>query len=71
MNTIAAKQARSGMVRRRPPKGGRGGGWQQRLDQPPQLIRNELVYEGSHGRGSCHTKPRERNAVLAQRASLW
>jgi hypothetical protein len=55
MNTIAAKQARSGMVRRRPPVGRARRGWEQGLDQRPELVRYEVVSKGRHGAGSCQT----------------
>jgi hypothetical protein len=64
MNTIAAKQLRSEMVRCRPPYGGARRRWQQRLHQRPQLVRHQVINKDSHGAGSCHTRTKERNAVL-------
>jgi hypothetical protein len=58
MNTIAAKQLRSGdgampaAVRR--PRWDR----HQGLDQRPQLVRYKLISEGGHGAGSCQTYPK-------------
>jgi hypothetical protein len=63
MYTIAAKQARSEMVRCRPPYGGRVVS-QQRLHEGPQLVRHELVNEGRHGREAAIPHRKGRNAVL-------
>jgi hypothetical protein len=35
-----------------------GVGWQQRLDDRPQLVRHEVVNKGRHGTGACHTQPK-------------
>jgi hypothetical protein len=60
---IAAKQLRSGMARCRPPYGGRGG-WQQGLDDRPQLVWHEVVNEGRHGGEPAIPSRKERNDSL-------
>jgi len=62
--TIAAKQLRSGTVRRRPPYGGAGRHRQEQGNQLPKLVRDKLPDKGrGHNREPCHNSPEERNAV--------
>jgi hypothetical protein len=63
MNTIAAKQLRSGMGAVSAAVGRARWGRQQGRDQRPQLVRYEVVNKGRHAAGSCQTDPKERNNV--------
>src|SRR5215218_4897610 len=43
-----------------------GWSWQQGFHQCSQLLRHQVVNEGGHGAGSCHTRIKERNDVLGK-----
>jgi hypothetical protein len=32
--------------------------WKERLDDHPQIVGHERVYQGGHGAGSCHSSPK-------------
>jgi hypothetical protein len=60
---ICGEAVAVGMLRCRPPEGGRGGEGHRGLDDRPQAVGNELGGQAGHGVGSCHTTPSERNDV--------
>jgi hypothetical protein len=47
--------------------------WQQGLDDLPQVVRNELVYEGRHGARSCQSYPKGAKRRLSEccETGLW
>ena len=70
MYTMAARHARSEMVRSVPAAvGWAWWGREQGRDQRPQLLRHEVVSKGRHVAGSCQTNPkgakRRLSALLA------
>lgn len=72
MDTIAAKQLRSGMVRRRPPYLGRGGAGSNGSTSAHSSSGHEIISEDCPGAASCQTYPKgakRRLRAIRQRAS--
>jgi hypothetical protein len=70
MNTIAAKQLRSGMARSRPPYGGWGGAGSKARPGPTTRLA-QVNPQASSWQGSCQTYPKGSETTSKSLVSLW